>query len=168
MNNILKGTKGDWDFRISDLKKKTLMELIFNPCGEFRWSPEGPVSQIHSPHLHAGAPGIFSDLLRSVQMLKKVWGSKSNRKLPHLFIPSKSTTLVPEFAVEELSSGRTEALVHEFAVRDLPLGRTLMMMTIFKIINLYMLWNLCIKFLNVFLQNLMRMEHFEIFTIKLI
>ena len=27
---------------------KTLMELIFNSCGEFRWSPEGPVSQIHS------------------------------------------------------------------------------------------------------------------------
>ena len=50
---------------------KTLMELIFIPCGEFRWSPEGPVSQIHSPHLHVGAPGIFSDLLRSVQMLKR-------------------------------------------------------------------------------------------------
>ena len=30
------GAKGDWDFRISDLVKKTLMELIFNPCGEFR------------------------------------------------------------------------------------------------------------------------------------
>ena len=39
---------------------KTLMELIFNPCGEFRWSSEGPVSQIHSSHLYAGAPGIFS------------------------------------------------------------------------------------------------------------
>ena len=47
------------------------MELIFNPCGEFRRSTEGPVSQIHSPHLHVGAPGIFSDLLRSVQMLKR-------------------------------------------------------------------------------------------------
>ena len=45
---------------------KTLMELIFNPCGEFRRSPEGPVSQIHSPHLLVGAPGIFSDLLRRV------------------------------------------------------------------------------------------------------
>ena len=50
---------------------KTLMELIFNPCGEFRWSPEGTVSQIHSPHLHVGDPGIFSDFLRSVQMLKR-------------------------------------------------------------------------------------------------
>ena len=44
----------------------------FNPCGKFGWSPEGPVSQIHSPHLLVGAPGIFSDLLRSVQMLKRV------------------------------------------------------------------------------------------------
>ena len=35
------------------------MELIFNSCGEFRWSPEGPAIQIHSPHLHIGAPGIF-------------------------------------------------------------------------------------------------------------
>ena len=33
----------------------------FNPHGEFRWNPnpEGPVSQIHSPHLLLGAPGIF-------------------------------------------------------------------------------------------------------------
>ena len=31
---------------------KTLMELIFNHCGEFRWSPEGPDSQTHYPHLH--------------------------------------------------------------------------------------------------------------------
>ena len=51
---------------------KTLMELLFNPYGEFRWSPEGPIDQINSPHLHVGALGIFSDLLRSVQMLKRV------------------------------------------------------------------------------------------------
>ena len=38
---------------------KTLMELIFNPCSEFRLSLEGPVSQIHSPRLHVGVPGIF-------------------------------------------------------------------------------------------------------------
>ena len=54
-----------------------LKELIFNPCGEFRWSPEGPVSQIHSPHLHDGAPGIFSYLLWSVQMLKREGARKA-------------------------------------------------------------------------------------------
>ena len=37
---------------------------MFNPCGEFRWSLEGPVSQIHSPHLLVGAPAIFSGLFR--------------------------------------------------------------------------------------------------------
>ena len=62
--------KDDWDFWISDLVK-ILLELIFNLCGEFQWSMEGPVSQIHSPNLLAGAPGIFWDLLRSIQMLKR-------------------------------------------------------------------------------------------------
>ena len=71
---------------------KTLMELIFNPYGEFRRSPEGPVSQIHSPYLLVGAPGIFSDLLRFVQMLKREWDAESNGKLPHLFNPSKTAT----------------------------------------------------------------------------
>ena len=66
---------------------KTLMELMFNPCGKFRWSLEGPVSQINSPHLLFGAPGIYSDLLRSVQMLKREWGVESNGKLPHLLNP---------------------------------------------------------------------------------
>ena len=69
-----------------------------------------------TPHLHAGAPWISSDLLRSVQMLKREWGAESNGKLPHLFIPSKTATLVPEFAVEDLPSGRTVALVLELAV----------------------------------------------------
>ena len=32
---FLEGAKGDWDFLISDLVTN-LMELIFNPCGEFR------------------------------------------------------------------------------------------------------------------------------------
>ena len=104
---------------------KIVMEPIFKPCGEFRWSPEGPVSQIHSPHLHVGAPGIFSDLFWSAQSLKREWGAEINGKLPHLVIPSKTATLVPEFAVEDLSLGTTAALVPEVAVKDLPLGRTL-------------------------------------------
>ena len=58
-------------------------------------------------------------------MLKREWGAESNRKLPHLFIPSKTATMVPEFAVEDLSLDRSAALVPEFAVKDLALGRTL-------------------------------------------
>ena len=110
------------------------MELIFNPYGEFQWSPEGPVSHIHSPHLHVGALGIFSDLLRSVQVLKREWGAESNGKLPHLSIPSKSTDWGPEFAVEDLLLSWTAALVPEFAVKDLPLGRILMMMMMITIL----------------------------------
>ena len=75
------------------------MELIFNLRGEFWWSPEGPVSQIHSPHLHVGAPGIFSDLLKSVQMLKREWGAGIYRTY---WIPGKTAALVPEFAEEDL------------------------------------------------------------------
>ena len=79
---LYKGAKVNWDFLISDLVKN-----LDGTDGEFRLSSEGPVSQIHYPHLHAGAPGIFSDLLRSIQMLKIEWGAESNRKLPHLLNP---------------------------------------------------------------------------------
>ena len=58
-------------------------------------------------------------------MLKREWCAESNGKLPHLFIPNKTATLVPEFAVEDMPLSRTAALVPEFAVKDLPLGRTL-------------------------------------------
>ena len=34
-------------------------------------------------------------------MLKREWGAESNGKLPHLIIPSKTATLVLEFAVED-------------------------------------------------------------------
>ena len=67
-------------------------------------------------------------------MLKKEFGAESNGKLPHLLIPSKTATLVPEFAVEDLPLDRTATLVPEFAMKDLPLGRT-MMIYIVKIIN---------------------------------
>ena len=103
---------------------KTVMELKFNTCDEFRWSPEDPVSQIHSPHVLAGALGIFSDLLRFVQMLKRECGAEIKGKLPHLFIPSKTATQVSQFAMEDLPLGRIATLVPEFAVKDLSLGRT--------------------------------------------
>ena len=69
--------------------------------------------------------GFFLDLLRSVQMLKRKWDAASNGQLPQLFSPSKTATLVAEFAVEDLPLGRTAALVPEFAMKELPLRRTL-------------------------------------------
>ena len=57
-NNIIRGRRVI-GISGSLIWSKTLIKLISNPCGEFRWSPEGPVSQIHSPHLLVGAPGIF-------------------------------------------------------------------------------------------------------------
>ena len=65
------------------------------------------------------------DLLRSVQMQKGEWCAESKGKVLHLCIPSKTVTLVAEFAVDDLPLGRTTALVPEFEVKDLPLGRTL-------------------------------------------
>ena len=53
-------------------------------------------------------------------MLKREWGAESNGKLPHLFILSKTATLVLQFAVEDLPLGRAAALVPEFAVKGLP------------------------------------------------
>ena len=50
-------------------------------------------------------------------MLKKEWGAENNVKLPHLFTHSKTATLVPVFAVEDLPLGRSAALVPEFAVK---------------------------------------------------
>ena len=60
-------------------------------------------------------------------MLKREWGAESTGKVPHLFIPSKTATLVPKFAMEDLPLGRIAGLVPEFAVKYLPLGRPLMM-----------------------------------------
>ena len=52
-------------------------------------------------------------------------------KLRHLFIPSETATLFPEFVVEDLPLDKIAALVPEFAVKDLLLGRELMMMMIY-------------------------------------
>ena len=49
-------------------------------------------------------------------MLKRDRVPESNGKLPYLFIPSKTVTLVPEFAVEDLPFSRTATLVPQFAV----------------------------------------------------
>ena len=53
-------------------------------------------------------------------MLKRKWGAEKNGKLPHLYIPSKTASRVPEFAVEDLPLDKTATLVPAFAVKDLP------------------------------------------------
>ena len=65
-------------------------------------------------------------------MVNREWGAESNGKLPYLFIPSKTATLVPAFAVEDLPLDRTPTLVPALAVKDLPLGRTLMMLLLYS------------------------------------
>ena len=99
---------------------KNMMEVIYS--SEFRWSPKGPLCQIHSPHLHIGAPGNFSCLLMSVQMLKREWGAGSNGKLPHLFIRNKTSTFFQRLRCKTCLSVEV-ALVPEFTVKDLPFGR---------------------------------------------
>ena len=93
-----------------------MMELVLTPVVDF--------GEIHSPHLHDGTSGMsvseFSDLLWSAEMLKRGWGVENNRKLLHLFIPSKTATVVPEFAVEDLPLDKTATLVPAFAVKTCP------------------------------------------------
>ena len=55
-------------------------------------------------------------------------------KLPNICIPSKTATLVPAFAVEDLSLDGTATLVPAFAVKALPLGRKLRIIVIIIII----------------------------------
>ena len=75
------------------------MELIFNPCSEFQWGPEGPVSQFHSHHLHVGTPGIFSDHLRPVQMLKRESGvRKATESYRTYSIAGKTAMLVLRYS----------------------------------------------------------------------
>ena len=92
----------------SQIWSKSLMELIYNPCCKFRWSPEGPVSQIHSPRILVGAPGIFSDLLRSVKMLKREWVRKAKGRYRTYSIPGKTAALVRESVVDDLPSAELE------------------------------------------------------------
>ena len=78
---------------------KTLMEQIYNPCGEFRWSPDGPVSQIHSPQLHVGAPGIFFRSFKVCPDAKERLGCGNQRE---------TTAPIHEFAVEDLPSAEQQ------------------------------------------------------------
>ena len=69
-------------------------------------------------------------------MLKREWGAERNGKLPHLFIHSKTATLVALFAVEDLPFGRTAALVPVFSSEKPALEqKTLLIFNIFYKIN---------------------------------
>ena len=83
------------------------MEPIFNDCGEFPWTQEGPVSQIHSHHLVFGAPEIFSDLLRYVQM-SETGVQKSTESYRTYSISCKTAALVADFAVEDMPSAELQ------------------------------------------------------------
>ena len=50
-------------------------------------------------------------------------------KLPHLFIPSKTVTLVHKFAVEDPTLGRIASLLPEFAVKDLVITSIIMLVS---------------------------------------
>ena len=58
-------------------------------------------------------------------MLKREWGAESNGKLLHLFLPSKTAGLGPEFAVKDLPLAEFHPWFLALAVKDLPLDRTL-------------------------------------------
>ena len=98
---------------------KTLMELNF---GEVR---RAQLAKFTLLTYMLGPLGTFQIFLMSVQMLKREWDAERNGKLSHLFIATKTATLVPEFAVEDLLLDRTETLVPAFTMEDLHLNRTL-------------------------------------------
>ena len=93
-----------------------MSHLVKNPDGtdiipsdEFRWSTQGPGRQIHSLHLHVGAPGIFSDLLRSAHMLKRDrMVRKATGSCRTYSISGKTAALVDKFAVEDLRSAELQ------------------------------------------------------------
>ena len=63
-------------------------------------------------------------------MLKREWGAESNGKLAHLFLPSKTATLVTEFAVKDLPLDRTATLVPVLGKNSLMIMMMMMMIVI--------------------------------------
>ena len=63
------------------------------------------------------------DLFRSFKICSDAKESgvrKPTGSLPHLYVPSKTATLIPEFAVKDLPLGRTSNLVPGYAVKTCP------------------------------------------------
>ena len=82
------GTKGDWDFRISDLVKK-------NPWWNWYLTPGANFGEVRRTQLAKStlltstlvALWSFSDLLKSVQMLKREWVTGSYRTYSSIVKP---------------------------------------------------------------------------------
>ena len=68
-------------------------------------------------------------------MVKREWGAESKGKLQYLFIPSKTETLVPEFAVEDLSLDRTSNLGSCVCSERPALGQNTLIMMMIDLIN---------------------------------
>ena len=79
------------------------MELIFNPCGEFRcevWRAQLAKSTLLACTLVPLGPFmVCSDATE--------WGAESNGKQP-VKVPGKTASSVPEFAVEGLPSAEAQ------------------------------------------------------------
>ena len=74
------------------------MKLIFNPCGE-AWKAQLAKSTLLTSTL--GAPWSFQ-IFKVCSDAKEKVGCRKQREASYLFIPSKTATLVPEFAVVDL------------------------------------------------------------------
>ena len=122
---------------------KTLMELIRNLYGEFRWIPKSLVRRIHSPHLHVGTISfkVCSDAKESG--VRKATGSYRT-----YWVLGKTAALVPEFAVEDLPSAELQPTVGSCVCSEgLVLGQNTLMMTMCS--NYYALRIAVYSFINI-------------------
>ena len=83
------------------------MEIIFNLYGEFG---EVRRAQLATSTLLTSTlvPWVISDLLRFVQMLKRVGCGKQTGNYRTYSIPGKTAVLILEFAVEDLPSAELQ------------------------------------------------------------
>ena len=82
-------------------------------------------------------------------MLKREWGVESNGNLPRVFVPSKTATMVPEFAVENLPLARTAVLVPEIELNTYPWAEH--SDDDYYVINIKKSVELCVRTLSMFI-----------------
>ena len=84
---------------------KTQMELVFNFV-EVRRAQLVKSTLLTSTLVPLG----FSRNCKVCSGAKeREWGAESNRKIPHVFIPSKTAEWIPQFAVDDISLSRIAA-----------------------------------------------------------